>query len=122
VAQLDVVVDYFQAYRCDPELTLTVPALDDEQPPLVIGIAALGGGTLGRAYASNDWVYTVHLDGDLVASGADLHSGAIARTHRQMAAELATYLADTATVPRLAGQADRLSLRADDLETADGDD
>jgi len=121
--QLDDVVDYFRVYRCDPEITLTVPALDDGQPPLVIGIAALGGGTLGRAYAGNTWVYTVHLDGVLVASGADLHSGGIARTHRQMAAVLATHLADdTAAVPSLAGQSDRLSLWADDLETADGDD
>ena len=121
--QLDDVVDYFRVYRCDPEITLTVPGLDDGQPPLVIGIAALGGGTLGRAYADNDWVYTVHLDGVLVASGANLHSGAVARTHRQMAAVLATHLADdTAAMPPIAGQSDRLSLWADDLETAHGDD
>src|SRR4051812_20128122 len=79
--QLDDVVDYFLVYRCDPEITLTVPALGDGQPPLLIGIAVLGGASLGRAYAGNSWVYAVHLDGDLVASGADLHSGAIARTH-----------------------------------------
>jgi hypothetical protein len=121
--QLDDVVDYFRVYRCDPEIILTVPALDDGQPMLVIGIAALGDGTLGRPYADNDWVYAMHLDGVLVASGADLHSGGIARTHRQMAAVLATHLADdTAVVPHLAGQADRLSLWADELETADGDD
>lgn len=119
--RLDEVIDYFRVYRCDPELTLAVPALTDGQPPLVIGIAALGGGTLGRAYASNTWVYTVHLDGALVASGADLQSGAIGQTHQQMAAALAIYLADADTVPALAGHADRLSLWADEMEAGDGD-
>ena len=115
------VVDYFRVYRCDPELTLTVPALTDGQPPLMIGIAALGGGTLGRAYASNTWVYAVYLDGELVASGADLQSGAIGQTHQQMAAALAVYLADTDTVPTLAGHADRPSLWAHNVEAGGGD-
>jgi hypothetical protein len=119
---LDEVVDYFRIYRCDPELIVTVPALIDGQPPLTISIAALGGGTPGRAYADNDWVYAVHLDGELVASGADLHSGGIGRTHQQMAAVLAVFLADTDMVPLLAGHADRLSLWAHDLETGGGDD
>lgn len=120
--QLDDIVDYFRVYRCDPELALAVPATKDGQPPLVIGIAALGGGTVGRAYAHNDWVYAVHLDGDLVASGADLHSGGSAKTHRQMAAVLAEYLANDPMVPALAGQADRLSLWAHDIEAGDDDD
>ena len=114
-------VDYFRVYRCDPELTVSVPAIEVGQPPLTIGIAALGGGTLGRAYANNDWVYIVHLDGDLVASGADLHAGGIARTHAQMTAVLAVYLADTAAVASLAGQADRLSLWVGDVETGEDD-
>jgi hypothetical protein len=63
----------------------------------------------------------VHLDGVLVASGADLHSGGFARTHRQMAAVLATSLADDTGAPGLAAQADRLSLWADTLEAADAD-
>jgi len=118
----DELVDYFRVYRCDPELQLTVPALEREQAPLVIGIAALGGGTVGRAYADNDWVYVVHLDGVLLASGADLHCGGIARTHRQMAAVLATHLADAGTDSVLDAHADRLSLWADDVELADADD
>ena len=52
---------------------------------------------LGAAYADNDWIYDVCLAGTLVCSGADLHSGGIARTHAQMAVVLAEYLADTAT-------------------------
>jgi hypothetical protein len=118
----DEVVDYFQVYRCDPELTVAVPELEDGQPRLTIGIAALGGGTPGRAYADNDWVYAVHLDGDLLASGADLHSGGIGHTHQQMAAVLAVFLADTEQVPALAGHADRLSLWAHDVEAGDVDD
>jgi hypothetical protein len=108
-------VDYFRLYRCEPELELSVPAIEAGQPPLVIGIAALGGGTIGRAYADNDWVYAVHVDGVLIASGADLHSGGFAHTHRQVAALLACYLADdTAETLRLASQGDRLSLWADE--------
>ena len=119
---LDEVVDYFRVYRCDPELTVAVPELAAGQPSLTISIAALGGGTPGRAYADNHWVYAVHLDGVLVASGADLHSGGIGRTHQQMAAVLAVFLADTDAVPALPGHADRLSLWAHDVETGDGDD
>lgn len=116
---LDEVVDYFQVYRSDPELTVAVPELVDGQPSLTISI---GGGTPGRAYADNHWVYAVHLDGVLVASGADLRSGGIGRTHQQMAAVLAVFLADTDRVPALAGHADRLSLWAHDVETGGGDD
>ena len=116
------VVDYFRVYRCDPELTVAVPQLVAGQLSLTISIAALGGGVPGRAYANNGWVYAVHLDGDLVASGADLHSGGIGRTHQQMAAVLAVFLADTDTVPALAGHADRLSLWAHDVQTEGGDD
>lgn len=116
------IVDYFRVYRCDPELVVSVPALQAGEPSLTIAIAVLGGGTLGRAYAKNHWVYAVHLGGDLVTSGADLHSGGLARTHSEMAAALAAYLADTAGPPQLAGQADRLSLWSErrDGEVHDG--
>jgi hypothetical protein len=118
----DELVDYLRVYRCDPELQLTVPGLEKGQPPLVISIAALGGGTVGQAYANNGWVYAVHLDGVLVASGADLYCGGFAYTHRQMAAILAAGLADhTADRPALASQCDRLSVWADDLEADGGD-
>lgn len=120
-AQVAEIVDYFGVYRGDPELTVAVPAIADGQPPLTIGIAALGGGALGSAYANNGWIYAVHLDGDLVACGADLRCGGTARTHRQMAAVLAAYLADAAEGQPLAGQADRLSLWAHDLEAGEGD-
>ena len=95
---------------------MPVPAVQAGQPSLTIAVAALGGGTVGRAYADNGWVYAVHLDGDLVVSGADLYSGGFALTHQQMAATLAVYLADTGEVPQLGGQADRLTLWADDLD------
>ena len=115
-------VDYLRVYRCDPELVVPVPALQAGQPSLTIAVAALGGGTVGRAYANNGWVYALHLDGDLVVSGADLYSGGFALTHQQMAATLAVSLADTAGVPQLGGQADRLTLWADDLDNGGDDD
>jgi hypothetical protein len=121
VAQAAEIVDYFRVYRSEPELTVPIPAIKDEQLPLTIGIAAIGGGALGSAYANNGWIYAVHLDGDLVAAGADLRCGGIARTHLQMAAVLAVYLADAAEQQPLAGQADRLSLWAHDREANDGD-
>jgi hypothetical protein len=112
----DEPVDYFDVYRTDPEAVFEVDAVTAGQPPLTISIAALGGGTVGRAYANNGWVYAVHLDGDLVASSADLHSGGVAKTHRHVAAVLAACLVGGATVPELAGQSDRLSLWAHDIE------
>jgi hypothetical protein len=87
------VVNHLEVYRCEPEAVFTVPPLVDDDPPLEIGIAAAGGGTVGRAYANNDWIYGVWLSGSLVCSGVDLRSGCIARTHRFMAAALAEYSA-----------------------------
>jgi hypothetical protein len=117
------VVDYFGVYRCTPEAVYDVPALANGQPPLTIGIAAAGGGTVGRSYADNGWIYTVHLDGDLVASGADLRSGGFPRTHQQMAAELAIFLADgDRTRTGLREQSERLSAWAGDIEEGDTDD
>jgi hypothetical protein len=116
-------VDCFDVYRCTPEVVYEVPAITEGQPPLTISIAAAGGGTVGRAYADNGWIYAVHLDGDLVASGADLCSGGFPRTHRQMAADLAICLADgDDTPPGLREQIERLSLWVDDIEEDGADD
>ncbi|GAA1884182.1 hypothetical protein [Asanoa iriomotensis] len=118
----DEIVDYFRVYRTDPEAVFTVDPLDADQPPLTIGIATLGGGTVGQAYADNDWIYAVHLDGRLVTSGTDLHSGGVAQTHRQMAAALTAALGDGDAAPAaLADQAERLSVWASDIEEQDAD-
>jgi len=120
-SQADEVVDYFRVYRTEPETVFEIPAIAGGQPSLTIGIAALGGGTVGQAYAGNGWIYAVHLGGELVASGSDLRSGGFGRTHQQMAAVLASCLADGETpAPGLHEQADRLSLWSTDIE--DGDD
>ncbi|MGI5185497.1 hypothetical protein ACQEVZ_55565 [Dactylosporangium sp. CA-152071] len=107
------VVDYFDVYRCEPEATYPIPAVRDGDPVLEIRIVAAGGGKIGAVYPDNGWIYGVWLDGALVCSGADLRSGGIAHTHRQMAAILADYLTDDAPA-LLRGQGDRLSQWSDD--------
>jgi hypothetical protein len=93
------VVNMFDVYRCQPEAIYQIQALRDSDPPLEIRISAVGGGQVGAAYADNDWICGVWLDGSLVCSGADLRSGGIAHTHRQMAVLLAESLADIAPAP-----------------------
>jgi hypothetical protein len=93
------VMDYFEAYRCVPEAMFVIPALVNDDRRLEIGIAAVGGGDVGRAYANNNWIYAVWVAGELVCSGVDLRSGGIARTHRDMAAVLAEYLSDSEDAP-----------------------
>ncbi len=116
------IVDSFRVCRAEPEAVFTVDPLAADQPPLTLSIATLGGGTVGQAYADNDWIYAVHLAGVLVASGIDLHSGGVAQTHRQMAGVLAAALADgDATRAALAGQAERLSVWASDIEDQGAD-
>src|SRR5262249_15889040 len=115
------VLSYFDVYRCEAEATYTVPVLADGDPPLQIRIAALGGGTVGAAYADNDWIYDVHLAETLVCSGADLHSGRFAPTHPQMAAMLADHLADTDQTPPLRRHRERLGRWADDTEHGERD-
>jgi len=121
-SRADEIVDYFRVYRTDPEAVFTVDPLEADQPPLEIGIATLGGGTVGQAYTDNDWIYAVHLDGTLVASGIDLHSGGVAQTHQQMAVVLTAALADSDAAPAaLANQAERLSVWACNIEEQDED-
>ncbi len=112
------VASYFELYRCEAEATFDIPTLADSDAPLQIFIAAVGGGTVGAAYANNDWIYEVHLAGTLVASGADLRSGGFARTHAQMA----LVLADTDDVPALRRHQERLGLWAYDTEQGGGRD
>jgi hypothetical protein len=74
----------------------TIAAVAETDPPLQLAVTAVGGGTLGRAYADNDWIYGLWLGGRLHYSGADLRSGAIGKTHHQMAVLLGEYLAEDA--------------------------
>jgi len=108
------VEDFFDVYRCDPEVTVDIPPLHVRDAPLQIHIAATGGGTVGDAYADNDWIYELRLAGVRVCSGADLRCGAIPHTHIAMAAVLATHLADTDQVPALHRHRDRLDRSAHD--------
>jgi hypothetical protein len=108
------VVDFFDVYRCNPEATFPVPALYDGDPGLEIWVAAVGGGEVGAAYADNAWIYGVWLAGSLLCSGADLHSGGIALTDREIAVVLAEYLSESGAPAPLLAHQDRLGLWADD--------
>jgi hypothetical protein len=114
------VVDCFEVYRCAPEGTYRIPAPCDGDPVMEIRIAAIGGGTVGAAYADNGWIYGVWLDGVLACSGADLRSGGIAHTHRHMAAILAECLAGNAPAP-LRPHGERLGQWASDEQHPDGE-
>ena len=74
----DDVPSFFAVHRCDPEATYDIPPLRGGDPPLQIRIAAVGGGTVGAAYADNDWIYEVHLAGTRVC----FRRGPALRRHR----------------------------------------
>jgi hypothetical protein len=86
--------DFFAAYRTDPEAAWALAALADTDPPLRLGIAAVGGGAVGRSYVNNDWIYGLWLGGRLHRCGIDLRCGAMGKTHHQMAVLLGEYLTD----------------------------
>jgi hypothetical protein len=65
----------------------------DGEHAVMIGISAAGGGTVGIAYASNRWSYTVTVDGEPVITGDDLRSGGLGSTHAEMTRSLANFLA-----------------------------
>ncbi len=113
---VDGVEDWFATYRTVPERVWTLPTRADTDPPMRLGIAALGGGTPGHAYAHNSWIYGLWVDGRLTYCGTDLRAGAAARTHRQMAVLVAEYL----TVDHTVDEAVRLRL-ADWLASHDAD-
>jgi hypothetical protein len=88
------VVDFFAAYRTDPEAVWAIAALVGTDPSLRLGIAAIGGATVGRRYANNDWIYGLWRGDRLHRCGIDLRCGAMGKTHHQMAVLLCEYLAD----------------------------
>ncbi|WP_432830832.1 hypothetical protein [Dactylosporangium sp. CA-092794] len=85
--------DWFATYRTTPEAVWTIAATADTDVPLRLGISALGGGTVGRAYANNGWIYGLWHGERLRRCGADLRSNGIGQTHQQMAVLLADHLA-----------------------------
>jgi hypothetical protein len=86
------VLGYAAEYRVVvPSTYLVQPA---DEPVLIIGIAAVGGGTVGQVYADQEWLWDLWADEVLVASGRDLRSGAMGATHEQMARTLATFLSN----------------------------
>jgi len=91
--------DYFGAYRTESEYEIEIPTqyggnTIEPEAQIIIKMAAVGGGTIREAYADNDWLYGVYVDGDLLISGKDLRSNATPGTHESMTRTLATFLAN----------------------------
>lgn len=92
-----MVEDKFKYYDAEVEFGFKVPSLYFMPPKgeraIRVGISAVGGGTVGKSYASQTWIWGVWSNGRLVASGDDLRSGAGGATHEEMARTLCTFLA-----------------------------
>lgn len=92
-----MVENMFAYYDAEVEFGGKVPSLYVTPPKgeraIRVGISAVGGGTVGKAYAHQDWIWGVWSRGRLVASGADLRSNASAATHAEMARTLCAFLA-----------------------------
>ena len=86
--------DWFAVYRAEPEAVWTLGALTVDDPPLRLGISALGGGTVGHRYRDNGWIYGLWHGDQLYRCGADLRSGGTGHTHQEMAVLLAEHLTD----------------------------
>lgn len=92
----------YHAYYSGPEdheYAFNVPSNYAYDPPLVIHISAVGGGTVGESYGNNQaWAYSVtikpypNLRAREMLHGDDLSSGFTA-THEDMARSLASFLA-----------------------------
>lgn len=92
-----MVENKFEYYDAEVEFSVKVPSLymtpPKGEPAIRVGISAVGGGTVGRAYSDQTWIWGVWARGRLVASGDDLRSNAIAATHAEMASTLCAFLA-----------------------------
>lgn len=73
----------------------------EDRPGLKVEIAAAGGGTVGKAYAYNDWHYRVLRDDEPFYAGTDLRSGGCPQTHEQMAHALLDCLEAQHVIPEL---------------------
>lgn len=84
--------NFFVEHLTDPELSINVPPERfDDVWRVRIDIAAVGGGTLGKSYENQRWIYAVYVDGELVLSGEDLHC-VMPSTHVQAIATLCHFL------------------------------
>lgn len=83
--------DYEAEFTYEPE----------DRPGLKFEVAAMGGGTVGEAYADNGWWYRVLRDDEPFYAGNDLRSGGIPQTHEAMARVLVDCLEAARVVPEL---------------------
>jgi hypothetical protein len=83
--------DYEAEFTYEPE----------DRPGLKFEVAAMGGGTVGEAYAYNSWWYRVLRDDEPFYAGGDLKSGAAPKTHEEMARVLVDFLEADHVIPEL---------------------
>lgn len=88
------------SHLADVEYSVDVPELCTGDAKVRIEISAVGGGTVGKSYAWNMWMYNVIYDGQLVITGDDLGSNGTPATHAEMAVSLAGFLSATAESER----------------------
>lgn len=79
---------YWEGVYADLEINCDV----DDPKDWTIYISKIGGGTVGKAY-TGDWCYLVEdaATNEVIKQGSDLHTGT-AKTHRQAARILASFL------------------------------
>lgn len=82
--------DFMERHRLSPEYTATAANAETGRDRVRLELATLGGGTVGKSYPHNQWVYRVWRGTTLVASGDQLRSGS-AGTHSEMAQALADF-------------------------------
>lgn len=112
--------NHFEVYRCDPEYTTVVPkeyANADWETDITVEIAAKGGGSVGESYASNEWIYAVRENGEVVISGSNIRSNASPATHKEMVRVLASLL--SAEGQRL--YSDSLGQSVEDIDVLKGE-
>ena len=106
------VVNVFDTYLAEVEYEVDVPSMyapaPEWEPPVRIGISAVGGGTLGEAYAWNTWIWGVWSRGELVLCSDDLKSSGVAATHETMAKTLCAFLASDGEIMSRGGNDDHL--------------
>lgn len=86
----NIVDDFFEVYRTEPEVIFPIPVTAKDQLPMQIAIGKMGGGHIDAEYPGN-WIYAIYVKDMPIYSGTDLRSGTPI-THTQAAGLLVDVL------------------------------